>query len=140
MREARLCLNLEKCIFGVRQGKILGYLVSHRGIEANPSKIHAIMDMAPPQSTRDIQRLTRILAAMNIFISRSAERSLPFPKTLREANDFTWGPEQAAAFESLKQYLSDLDVIPLVLRELKLWHDIICIGISLCMIHLGCIH
>jgi hypothetical protein len=48
MCKARLRLNLEKCIFGVRQGKILCYLVSHRGIEANPSKIHAIMDMAPP--------------------------------------------------------------------------------------------
>jgi hypothetical protein len=55
MREARLRLNLEKCIFGVRQGKILGYLVSHRGIEANLNKIQAIMDMAPPQSTKDIQ-------------------------------------------------------------------------------------
>jgi hypothetical protein len=39
MRDARLRRNPEKCIFGVRQGKILGYLVSHRGIEANPTKI-----------------------------------------------------------------------------------------------------
>jgi hypothetical protein len=73
MREVRLRLNLEQCIFGVRQGKILGYLVSHRGIEANPSKIQAIMDMAPPQSIKDIQRLTSRLAALNRFISRSAE-------------------------------------------------------------------
>jgi hypothetical protein len=69
MREARLRLNPVKCIFGVRQGKILGYLVSHRGIEANPSKIQAIMDVAPPQSTKDIQRLTCRLAALNRFIS-----------------------------------------------------------------------
>jgi hypothetical protein len=48
------------------------------------------------------------LAALNIFISKSAERSLPFLKTLRGAKDFVWGPEQAAAFESLKQHLSDL--------------------------------
>jgi hypothetical protein len=108
MREARLRLNQEKCIFGVRQEKILGYLVSHRGIEANPNKIQAIMDMAPPQSTKDIQRLTGRLAALNRFISRSAERSLPFLKTLRGAKDFLWGPEQEVAFESLKQYLSDL--------------------------------
>jgi hypothetical protein len=39
MHEARLHLNLENCIFGVHQGKILGYLVSHRGTKANPSKI-----------------------------------------------------------------------------------------------------
>jgi hypothetical protein len=41
------------------------------------------------------------LAALNRFISKSAERSLPFLKTLRGAKDFAWGPEQAAAFASL---------------------------------------
>jgi hypothetical protein len=68
MRDARLRLNPEKCVFGVRQGKILGYLVSHRGIEANPTKIQAIINMTPPQSARDIQRLTGRLAALNRFI------------------------------------------------------------------------
>jgi ribonuclease HI len=108
MRDARLRLNPEKCVFGVRQGKILGYLVSHRGIEANPTKIQAIINMTPPQSARDVQLLTCRLAALNRFISKSAERSLPFLKTLRGAKDFVWGPEQVAAFESLKQHLSDL--------------------------------
>jgi hypothetical protein len=51
------------------------------------------------------------LAALNRFISKSAERSLPFLKTLRGAKDFAWGPEQAAAFASLKQYLSELVVL-----------------------------
>jgi hypothetical protein len=89
----------------------LGYLVSHRGIEANPTKIQAIVDMLPPQSVRDVQRLIGRLAALNRFISRSAERSLPFLKTLRGAKDFAWGPEQAAAFASLKQYLSELAIL-----------------------------
>jgi ribonuclease HI len=108
MRDARLRLNPEKCVFGVRQGKILGYLVSHHGIEANPTKIQAIINMTPPQSARDVQRLTGRLAALNRFISKSAERSLPFLKTLCGAKDFAWGPEQAAAFASLKQHLSEL--------------------------------
>jgi ribonuclease HI len=108
MRDARLRLNPKKCVFGVCQGKILGYLVSHRGIEANPTKIQAIITTAPPQSTRDVHRLTGRLAALNRFISKSVERSLPFLKTLCGAKDFAWGPEQAAAFESLKQHLSDL--------------------------------
>jgi hypothetical protein len=108
MREARLRLNPEKCVFRVHQGKILGYLVSHREIEANPTKIQAIINMMPPQSTRDVQRLTGRLAALNRFISKSAERSLPFLKTLHGAKDFAWGPEQAAAFGSLKQHLSEL--------------------------------
>jgi hypothetical protein len=111
MRDARLRLNPKKCVFGVRQGKILGYLVSHPGIEANPTKIQAIINMTPPQSARDVQRLTGRLAALNRFISKSAERSLPFLKTLRGAKDFTWGPEQAAAFASLKQHLSELVIL-----------------------------
>jgi hypothetical protein len=51
------------------------------------------------------------LAALNRFISKSAERSLPFLKTLRGAKDFAWGPEQAAAFASLKQHLSELAIL-----------------------------
>jgi hypothetical protein len=111
MRDARLCLNPEKCVFGVRQGKILGYLVSHRRIEANPTKIQAIINMTPPQSARDVQWLTGRLAALNRFISKSAERSLPFLKTLRDAKDFAWGPDQVAAFASLKQHLSELAIL-----------------------------
>jgi hypothetical protein len=111
MRDARLRLNPEKCVFGVHQGKILGYLVSHRRIEANPTKIQAIINTTPPQSTRDVQRLTSRLAALNRFISKSTDRSLPFLKTLRGAKDFAWGPEQAVAFASLKQHLSDLAIL-----------------------------
>jgi hypothetical protein len=85
--------------------------VSHRGIEANPTKIQAIINMTPPQLTRDVQQLTDRFAALNRFISKSVERSLPFLKTLRGAKDFAWGPEQAAAFESLKQHLLDLAIL-----------------------------
>jgi hypothetical protein len=67
--------------------------------------------MKPPQSAREVQRLTGRMAALNRFISKSAERSLPFLKTLRGAKDFAWGPEQAAAFASLKQYLMELAVL-----------------------------
>jgi hypothetical protein len=111
MRDAQLHLNPEKCVFGVRQGKILGYQVSHRGIEANPTKIQEIINMTPPQSTSDVQRLTGRLAALNRFISKSTEQSLPFLKTLCGAKDFAWGPGQAAAFASLKQHLSDLAIV-----------------------------
>jgi hypothetical protein len=85
--------------------------VSHRGIEANPTKIQAIINMTPPQSARDVQRLTGRLAALNRFISKSAERSLTFLKTLRGVKDFAWGPEQAVAFASLKQHLSELAIL-----------------------------
>lgn len=75
-------MNLDKCVFGVRAGKLLGFLVSERGIKANPEKIDAIQKMKPPKSVRDVQKLTGRIAALNRFLSRAAERGLPFLKTL----------------------------------------------------------
>jgi hypothetical protein len=54
MREARLKLNLEKCIFGVTRGNVLGCLVSMKCIKANLDKIRAIIQMQPPQNRKEI--------------------------------------------------------------------------------------
>jgi hypothetical protein len=83
-RQAGLKLNLEKCVFGVKKSKFLGCLVSTKGIEANPSKIEAILRMEPPNSKKGAQRLAGRLASLNIFISRSAERNLPFFEILSQ--------------------------------------------------------
>ena len=82
LRKTGLKLNLDKCIFGIKKGKLLGCLVSARGIEANPQKIAAIVNMKPPASQKQVQMLTGRLAALNRFISRSAEWGLPFFRTL----------------------------------------------------------
>jgi hypothetical protein len=78
-------LNPEKCVFGVKKGKFLGCLVSTKGIEANPSKIEAILRMEPPNSKKGAQRLAERLASLNRFISRSTERNLPFFEILKSA-------------------------------------------------------
>jgi hypothetical protein len=65
MRRAQLKLNPEKCVFGVSRGKVLGYLVSVMGIEANPDKIKAIVCMKPPKSTKEVHKLTCKIAALN---------------------------------------------------------------------------
>jgi hypothetical protein len=93
------------------KGKFLGYLVSTKGIEANPSKIEAILRMEPPSTKKGAQRLAGRLASLNRFISRSAERNLPFFKILKSAEVFHWGPAQQKAFEELKQYLIDLTTL-----------------------------
>jgi hypothetical protein len=82
-REAGLKLYLEKCVFGVKKGKFLGCLVSTKGIEANTNKIETILRMEPPNSKEGAQRLARRLASLNRFISRSAERNLPFFEILK---------------------------------------------------------
>jgi hypothetical protein len=89
LRNTRLKLNLEKCIFGISKGKLLGCLVSARGIEANPEKIDAILNMEPPTSTKLAQRLAGRLAALNRFISRSIERGLSFFKVLKNTDPFS---------------------------------------------------
>jgi ribonuclease HI len=110
-RQASLKLNPEKCVFGVKKGKFLGCLVSTKGIEANPRKIKAILRMEPPNSKKGAQRLAGRLASLNRFISRSAERNLPFFEILKSVEVFQWGPAQQKAFEELKQYLIDLTTL-----------------------------
>jgi hypothetical protein len=97
--------------FGVKKGKFLGCLVSTKGIEANPNKIEAILRMEPPNAKKGAQRLAGRLASLNRFISRSAERNLPFFEILKSAEVFQWGPAQQKAFEELKQYLIDLTTL-----------------------------
>jgi hypothetical protein len=110
-RQAGLKLNPEKCVFGVKKGKFLGCLVSTKGIEANPSKIEAILRMETPSTKKGAQRFAGRLASLNRFISRSAERNLPFFEILKSAKVFQWGPTQQKAIKELKQYLIDLTTL-----------------------------
>ncbi|GKV26785.1 hypothetical protein SLEP1_g36020 [Rubroshorea leprosula] len=115
LRKNRMRLNPAKCIFGVESGKFLGFMVSRRGIELNPEKIRAIADMEPPKSVKDIQRLTGRVAALHRFISKSADKCLPFFKIMRSAaqkdesgkqKKFEWIQECQTTFDELKSYLS----------------------------------
>ena len=93
LREAGLKLNLEKCIFGVSRGKMLGYIIGPEGIWANPEKTKAIISMAESSTKKKVQKLTGRISALNRFISKSAEHSLPFYKALRGGDKVEWGPE-----------------------------------------------
>ena len=73
LRRHGLKLNPEKCVFGVRRGKLLGCMITERGIEANPEKIEAIRRMRLPTTRKGVQKLTGRLASLNRFISKSAE-------------------------------------------------------------------
>ncbi|XP_074376974.1 putative mitochondrial protein AtMg00860 [Apium graveolens] len=80
-------------------------MVSKRGIEANPDKIKAILDMEPPKTIKDVQKLTRRVAALGRFISKSGDKCLPFFKSLKKIKDFIWTDEIQEAFEGLKKYM-----------------------------------
>ncbi|KAL0420376.1 UNVERIFIED_CONTAM: hypothetical protein Slati_3060500 [Sesamum latifolium] len=98
------------CI-GVQGGRFLDFMVTQRGIEANPSKIKAILDMKAPSSINEVQRLTGRIAALSRFISKSAEKSLPFFKVQRKIRKFEWDVSCQRAFEELKDYLAKLPLL-----------------------------
>jgi hypothetical protein len=111
LRRYRWKLNPKKCVFGVPAGKLLGFIVSHRGIEANPEKIEAIMRMEAPQSQKKVQRLTGCMAALSRFISRLGEKDMPFYKLLKKVDKFQWTTEAQEALDALKKFLTTPPVL-----------------------------
>ena len=97
LRKINMKLNPEKCVFGVPSGKLLGFFISQRGIEANPDKIKAIEQIQAPRTVKDVRRLAGCIAALSRFISKFAERALPFFKILKKAGPVKWTPEADAA-------------------------------------------
>ena len=95
-------LNLKKCAFGVTTRKFLGFLVSQRGIEVNPDKIKAIMELTLPKNVKEVQSLNGKIAALNKFISRATDKCLPFFRTLKKS--FEWTAKCQQAFDDLKAY------------------------------------
>ena len=106
LRQHKLRLNAEKCTFGVGAGKFLGYLISTRGIEANPDQIDAVNRLRPPSNPKEVQVLTGMLATLNRFISKFADRCRPFYQLLKKWKGFHWDEECDKAFRELKEYLA----------------------------------
>jgi hypothetical protein len=105
LRKYKMKLNPMKCAFRVSSRKFLGFMVSQRGIEANPEKVKTVLKMEAPRTTKQLQRLTGRITALNRFISRSTDKCLPFFKILRKA--FMWSEECEEAFGKLKEYLTN---------------------------------
>jgi hypothetical protein len=84
----RIKLNPTKCSFGVPAGELLGYLVSARGIEANPEKIEAILTMKKPTKLKEVQQLAGRVAALSRFVARLGERALPFYALMKKGENF----------------------------------------------------
>ena len=101
----KLRLNASKCSFGVGSGKFLGYMVTHRGIEVNFAQVKVINSLQPPRNPKEVQKLTGMTAALNRFISRSADRCRPFFLLMNKWKGFEWIEECAQAFQQLKEYL-----------------------------------
>ena len=106
LRRHKLRLNAAKCSFGVGSSKFLGYMVTHCGIEVDLDQIRAIHDLQLPRNPKEVQKLTRMTAALTRFISRSVDRCRPLVQLLHKWKGFEWIEECSSAFQQLKEYLS----------------------------------
>ena len=104
LRSYNMKLNPSKCKFRVMAGKFLSFMVSQRGIEVNPEKVRAIIELEPPRTVKEVQNLNGEITALNRFVSKATDKCLPFFHTLRKS--FEWTDECQKAFEDLKKYLS----------------------------------
>ena len=104
-------LNPSKRVFSVALGKFLGFMVSQYGVEANPNKVQAIMEMAASKNIKEVQSLNNKVAALNRFVSRATNKCLLFFKVLRKA--FEWTDECYGAFNERKAYLTSPPLLSL---------------------------
>jgi hypothetical protein len=90
LRKYKMKLNPKKSVFNVSSGKLLSYMVSIQGIDANPKKVEAIEQLEPPWTQREMQKLAGKMATLSRFTSMSGEHVMPLYKLLQKADGFQW--------------------------------------------------
>lgn len=116
IRKHSMRLNPNKRSFGLGGGKFLGYLLTHRGIKADPSQIKAIQNMPSPKSLKDLQSLTGCIAALCRFIPQSSKKCLPMFEVIKSASQskhFLWTKKCEEGFNGIKRFLAS----PLILAK-----------------------
>ncbi|KAM2901555.1 hypothetical protein FF1_007532 [Malus domestica] len=111
LRKYNLKMNALKCAFGVTSGKFLGFIVKHRGIEVDQSKIKAIQSMPELRNLHELKSLQGRLAFIRRFISNLARRCQPFSRLMKKDVPFVWDKACNNAFETIKKYLSSPHVL-----------------------------
>ncbi|WJZ91335.1 hypothetical protein VitviT2T_010416 [Vitis vinifera] len=133
IRQFRLRLNPKKCTFGVTSGKLLGYMVSERGIKVDPDKIRAILDMPTPRTQREVRGFLDRLQYISRFIARLTDICEPIFRLLRKSQPTVWDDQCQRAFERIREYFLSPPVLapPTPSRPLLLY-------LSVSDVALGC--
>ncbi|XP_070009984.1 uncharacterized protein [Nicotiana sylvestris] len=111
LRKYDLKLNPAKCAFGVPSNKLLGFIVSRRGIEMDPTKIKSIRDLPPPRTKKDVMSLLGRLNYISRFIAQLTSTYEPIFKLLKKDAAIKWTYECQEAFDKIKEYLSNPPVL-----------------------------
>ncbi|XP_015953826.1 uncharacterized protein LOC127747537 [Arachis duranensis] len=111
LRKHQMRLNPAKCAFGMEAGKFLGFMITQRGVEANPEKCRAVLEMTSPKNLKDIQKLTGRLTALSRFLGASAQKAIPFFKLMKKGTPFKWETECEEAFQHFKRVLAEPPIL-----------------------------
>ncbi|XP_072090626.1 uncharacterized protein [Arachis hypogaea] len=106
LRQHGMRLNPLKCAFAMEAGKFLGFMITQRGVEANPEKCQAILQMKSPGCIKDVQRLAGRLTSLSRFLGASAAKALPFFNLMKKGMAFEWTPACEEAFRHFKEILA----------------------------------
>lgn len=90
LEKYKVCLKPKTCVFGVKSGKLLGYIVSRRGIEVDPAKVKAIMNMPPPTTLKQLHSFQGKLQSIRKFVSQLVDKVHPLQHFLCKGNKFQW--------------------------------------------------
>ena len=105
LRKYKLRLNPNKCIFGVCSGKLLGFIVSERGIEVDPTKVKAIQEMPAPKTEKQVRGFLGRLNYISRFISHMTATCAPILKLLQKDRSCDWTEDWQKPFDSIKKYM-----------------------------------
>ncbi|XP_016195081.1 uncharacterized protein LOC107636060 [Arachis ipaensis] len=111
LRKHQMRLNPAKCAFGMEAGKFLGFMITQRGVEANPEKCRAVLEMTSSKNLKDIQRLTGRLTALSRFLGASAQKATPFFKLMKKGAPFKWETECEETFQHFKRVLAESPIL-----------------------------
>ena len=111
LRKFKLRLNPAKCTFGVRSGKLLGFVVSQKGIEVDPDKVRAILEMPAPRTEKEVRGFLGRLNYIARFISQLTATCEPIFKLLRKDQPMEWNNDCQNTFEKIKRYLQSPPVL-----------------------------
>jgi len=109
--EANLQLHPGKCVFAQSQVTYLGHVLSERGISVSPEKVKAVREYPTPRNVKDVRSFLGLASFYRRLVQNFAEETEPLTILTRKNREFTWGPEQQKAFQSMKDKLCATPVL-----------------------------